>query len=266
VQQTTTEIKKLYKQMEGIREEMQAVYQKSAPVIWKIGKLLVQVKNSLDHGEFTPWVEQNLPFEPRTARRYMQVFEAYKTVTLSDLKKLSTTDVFVTAGVRKLLPAPEKEVIHVAGEAEKKPVDLFFTNKKGISDNPPDFHVVDFIGDRLYGQRKGQPPRLIGDFYFRPPTGFPPELWLEFHANIRIACEIHFKHIEECEESGICHPPKSVRKFMEQARKSQRKRRSRVVKINEGGHLGPHGESVLDVTPINHGKKNPAFRRKGGSK
>ena len=37
------------------------------------GRLLLEVKNKLPHGEFLPWIEKNLTFSDRTARVYMQV-------------------------------------------------------------------------------------------------------------------------------------------------------------------------------------------------
>ncbi len=53
-----------------------------------IGELLAEQKESLQHGEFGPWVKTNLPFTGRTARNYMALYRArdkIKTETLSDL-------------------------------------------------------------------------------------------------------------------------------------------------------------------------------------
>lgn len=54
----------------------------------RIGELLSQQKEELKHGEFTSWIEDNLPFTDRTARNYMNIFrnrERLKTETVSDL-------------------------------------------------------------------------------------------------------------------------------------------------------------------------------------
>lgn len=40
----------------------------------RIGELLTEQKNELKHGEFIPWAEDNLPFDIRTAQRYMRVY------------------------------------------------------------------------------------------------------------------------------------------------------------------------------------------------
>jgi hypothetical protein len=42
--------------------------------IFKIGKLLVEQKKIIPHGEFSNWVEDNLPFSMRTAQNYMSIF------------------------------------------------------------------------------------------------------------------------------------------------------------------------------------------------
>ena len=55
----------------------------------RIGELLTEQKDSLKHGEFTPWIKDNLPFTDRTARNYMRLYkqkDRLKTETVSDLK------------------------------------------------------------------------------------------------------------------------------------------------------------------------------------
>jgi len=54
----------------------------------RIGELLTEQKESLKHGEFTPWVNENLPFTDRTARRYMTLYrnrDRLKMDNVSDL-------------------------------------------------------------------------------------------------------------------------------------------------------------------------------------
>lgn len=40
-----------------------------------IGKLLIEKKMAVGHGNFLPWVSANLPFSDRTAARYMRTYE-----------------------------------------------------------------------------------------------------------------------------------------------------------------------------------------------
>lgn len=41
----------------------------------EIGRLLTEQKAELAHGEWIPWVESNLAFGERQARRYMRIYE-----------------------------------------------------------------------------------------------------------------------------------------------------------------------------------------------
>lgn len=53
-----------------------------------LGELLIDAKKTLGHGHFTSWIEQNIPFDERTVRRYMGVYEfreRLKTDNVSDL-------------------------------------------------------------------------------------------------------------------------------------------------------------------------------------
>ncbi len=70
----------------------------------RIGQLLSEQKEFLKHGEFTPWLESNIPFTDRTARNYMRLYrerDRIKTETISDLK-----------GAYALLVAPQEELFN----------------------------------------------------------------------------------------------------------------------------------------------------------
>lgn len=58
-----------------LHTEIEAYLNKSLANALEIGAKLDQVKADLPHGEFTGWVEDNLPFTPRTARNYMKLYE-----------------------------------------------------------------------------------------------------------------------------------------------------------------------------------------------
>ena len=75
----------------------------------QIGRLLIEQKKKLKHGNFLPWIKNNLPFSDRTARNYMKIFEnkeklkmesvsnlndAYKLLEPSKECKVKSSDVF----------------------------------------------------------------------------------------------------------------------------------------------------------------------------
>jgi hypothetical protein len=56
----------------------------------RIGELLTKIKSELQHGQWLPWVEKNLPFTDRAATNYMRCFEnrvLLKSENVSDLTK-----------------------------------------------------------------------------------------------------------------------------------------------------------------------------------
>jgi len=63
----------------------------------RVGELLTEQKADLAHGEWLPWVKENLPFNHSTASRYMRLFQdraALKSVTVTSL-----TDAYRAIGV-----------------------------------------------------------------------------------------------------------------------------------------------------------------------
>jgi len=48
-----------------------------------LGEMLFEQKRSMRHGEFTDWIEENMPFTPRTARNYMKVYKNRNLVEFS---------------------------------------------------------------------------------------------------------------------------------------------------------------------------------------
>jgi hypothetical protein len=73
-----------------------------------IGELLISIKRELGHGKWGDWVEENLPFTPRTAERYMSLTRI-KNDNVSDL---SLFDAY------KLLPHKLRPTTNDEPEAE----------------------------------------------------------------------------------------------------------------------------------------------------
>jgi hypothetical protein len=56
----------------------------------EIGGLLTEQKNGMNHGEWQPWVEKNMPFSSATARNYMQLWDRRETLQLLNVSNLKT--------------------------------------------------------------------------------------------------------------------------------------------------------------------------------
>lgn len=69
--------KKEFEPLKYITEEILKLKQKTSENIISIGQYLCDVKQILSHGEFTKWLEEKVDFTPRTARKFMKVYEVF---------------------------------------------------------------------------------------------------------------------------------------------------------------------------------------------
>ena len=91
------------------------------------GRLLLEVKAALPHGEFTPWIEANLPVTARQAQRYMQAAEG----RTPKLKGKSDTVSYLIAptndsSFKPLLSIPAGTIVQVTREMQGSWRDDFF--------------------------------------------------------------------------------------------------------------------------------------------
>ena len=70
----------------------------------EIGRLLAEKKEELGHGEFTPWVNENLPFTTRTAQNYMRLFN--KREAIEEAKPKDITEAYLMIKPEKPKPKP----------------------------------------------------------------------------------------------------------------------------------------------------------------
>lgn len=67
----------------ALHQEIKGLLKMSVEKAMQIGKLLDEQKDGCDHGEFTPWVEANLPFTHMTATKYMKLYRNRRLVRRS---------------------------------------------------------------------------------------------------------------------------------------------------------------------------------------
>lgn len=90
----------------------------------RIGELLTEQKKILAHGKFMEWVKANLPFNHRTADRYMSVYRHRDELKMDNVTNLSNA-----YGFLKQLTRPG--LIEKGGEAEKKFIFKVFLDDTG---------------------------------------------------------------------------------------------------------------------------------------
>lgn len=93
----------------------------------QIGKLLSQKKKKVKHGEWIPWVKDNLVFNERQAQKYMQLYEKRTLI-----KKISNTNCNSYLGIDNYL----NEVRKIEGTKKPQQVEAFIEDvNEDTSDN-----------------------------------------------------------------------------------------------------------------------------------
>lgn len=108
----------------------------------EIGGLLIEQKAELDHGQWLPWVRENLPFSERLARDYMRFYDRrdeLKTANVADLTE-----------ARRLLSKPDHDELRKqfdAAMAEIKsriPVETDISALQAVAENMREIGTMAF--------------------------------------------------------------------------------------------------------------------------
>jgi hypothetical protein len=75
LQKTTRDLYGATAEINRLHSEICAAARTTLEKAIRVGELLNQVKESLVHGAWLPWLKENVAFDVRTAQRYMRVFE-----------------------------------------------------------------------------------------------------------------------------------------------------------------------------------------------
>ena len=86
-----------------LHNRLQGLLRTSIETAMEIGRLLTDQKTELKHGAWLPWVEENLPFDERTAQRYMALSEHRDEITKND----SVSDLTSAYRYVKVLDKPD---------------------------------------------------------------------------------------------------------------------------------------------------------------
>lgn len=101
-----------------IKKDLASTLQKAI----RIGELLCEQKNRLEHGQFTSWIKDNLPFTDRTARNYMRLYH--------ERDKLKTENVSVLNEAYSALTGKEKSFKDMVEQEELEAQDVWHLIKE----------------------------------------------------------------------------------------------------------------------------------------
>jgi hypothetical protein len=124
--------------------------------IIEIGKLLIESRKHLDHGEWLPWLEKNFDLSERTAQRYVATAEYIvgKSDTVSDFASLAPTVLYwLAAGHYN-----EQEEAAILAATRKGRVDQDAADAICEKLAPPDDDVADDDDDDTADHTEKAPP------------------------------------------------------------------------------------------------------------
>jgi len=117
------EILQLHQKVSGrVQEAVGQAFQKSLPEAIRLGELLTEQKEAMPHGEFGPWLEENVPLSQKSVSNYMRVYaqrDNPKLVMVTNWRE--AYKLFGPKRKRTPKPKPEPEVIDTEGETVPEP-------------------------------------------------------------------------------------------------------------------------------------------------
>ncbi len=91
-----------------LHNEIISIFRTSLEKAIRVGELLDLQKEQLTHGDYTPWIENNLPFTVRTAQNYVNLYKNKEILKNENVSCLSSAYKLLS-GAGQLLEEDEKE-------------------------------------------------------------------------------------------------------------------------------------------------------------
>lgn len=232
-QYKVTSLSKTEKEIRYLIEKLHGVAKISLVLIFETGRRLTAVKETLDHGQFLPWLEENFQLTDRSARNYMKLYDRFKDEPRAILEDLSIQDAYIMAGVKKAanphLGEPEDELgpLKIAGkrdEAAERANMVAIFKQPTVSGVKLKNHRVENIQGTVYVYRKDVgtvSPAM--DFFLPRPQGLPEPDWIDLQNGYVIATELYLSKVELYEETGRLEAPEDFQMLSVVERLEQKK-------------------------------------------
>jgi len=89
----------LKKSEETIAALLEGLVKYTAKVVFKIGRELTLIRQNLEYGEFSAWLDKKFPFSRKTAYNYMSFYERLSCVNFTQVEGLTMTEALAAAGI-----------------------------------------------------------------------------------------------------------------------------------------------------------------------
>nr|WP_314782208.1 hypothetical protein [uncultured Treponema sp.] len=178
---------------------------------FKIGKLLVVIR---EKDPASPWgqtVKDLFPFSITTANNYLKVYFKFRD-NPEALEGMSKTEAYIESGVKGLI-AEKKENIQGRLETATLQEEIDFDIEQifkmpCVSKAKLENYRIETIGKngRIWMIDRSGMSMPVAQLYATPPQGFPETEYNELFRNVQIALELYFEKIEKYEKMGISTP------------------------------------------------------------
>lgn len=112
-------------------KKIKSLLRRTSQDILNIGKYLTEVKESLNFGQFYPWLESELNWSPTSAARFMQVYRKFNSSKLKDFSLLPS--VLYELSANKVPSEAIDEVVRMADSGETITLEVAKSIKKKYS-------------------------------------------------------------------------------------------------------------------------------------
>lgn len=194
----------------------------------EIGDLLLEVKRTLDYGQFTPWIEENFPFSTKTAQKWMTLALNKKELKkcLKGNKALSLTEAYAISTANALTP---KAPSSTPGAAKQGIPKRTFDAAQAVWDHAPSvplerYRVSAVGGTVLMMSPAYRNPIMVASVTCDPVPGCE-EAFAQLNAGMQALFEQYYSVLEQYENGGFP---------LGSAPRQEKPRRGRLRNVTEG--------------------------------
>jgi len=188
VEKKQAEEKDVIAELITLHSRIESQLKQTLPDIIRSGELLTQQKKKIGHGNFTRWINDNLPYSDRTARNWMRVYrkrDTFKTETVS-----SVTSAYQLLTEHKA-PKPPMPVTDLLG----RECEYNEETRRAIFDSDVEWFVYEFPLDMPVKSDEELYQDLAKRFAWREEKhGIPNTLSREVYESIKFSALKEIEH------------------------------------------------------------------------
>jgi len=146
-------------EINNLHSELESMFRRALPMAIRIGELLEIQKEELPHGEFGPWIDQNLHFTKQTAHNYRKLYRIRK--QLKSKRILLLNEAYIEAGVlHPKTKVAESEIVKSKVKGRKVRDEVYRQSTKKRKPVDPELAELEHIVDQINEQAQALDNRI----------------------------------------------------------------------------------------------------------